>query len=193
MLLAVVVLTLAWSLGEVCDRLQTGGLSRRARSLCPTKPPPRPGLHPLVDHRLLHWDELWDHGYCLPHPLGPLLVAAQTDPVFDYILNGSVGAVLAGACFGDHASPISDTTVLSSMASGSDHIDHVRTQLPYAGLCAALSLLLGYLPSGFGFSPWIGIVLGLAGLFATLWFYGQPVDLGTALTNDTQTTPTSQA
>ena len=50
-----------------------------------------------------------------------------------------LAAVLSGSVFGDHASPISDTTVVASMASATDHIDHVRTQLPYAGICAAIA------------------------------------------------------
>jgi Na+/H+ antiporter NhaC len=54
-----------------------------------------------------------------------------------------LGAAIAGAIFGDHASPISDTTVVASMASATDHIDHVRTQLPYALLAAAVATL-GY-------------------------------------------------
>jgi Na+/H+ antiporter NhaC len=58
-----------------------------------------------------------------------------------------LGAAISGAIFGDHASPISDTTVLASMASATDHIDHVRTQLPYALLAAAIAaagfLLIG--------------------------------------------------
>ena len=52
-----------------------------------------------------------------------------------------LGAAISGAIFGDHASPISDTTVVASMASGTDHIDHVRTQLPYALLAATISVL----------------------------------------------------
>ncbi|MFQ5549433.1 MAG: Na+/H+ antiporter NhaC family protein, partial [Woeseia sp.] len=58
-----------------------------------------------------------------------------------------LGAAVSGAIFGDHASPISDTTVLASMASATDHIDHVRTQLPYAllaaGIAAAGFLIIG--------------------------------------------------
>jgi len=53
-----------------------------------------------------------------------------------------VGAVLGGAIFGDHSSPISDTTIVASLAAGSDHIDHVNTQLPYALLVAAVSVIL---------------------------------------------------
>ena len=59
----------------------------------------------------------------------------------------AVGAVLGGGVFGDHCSPISDTTIISSMASASDHIDHVKTQLPYAltaaGVAALFYLVLG--------------------------------------------------
>ena len=58
-----------------------------------------------------------------------------------------LGAAISGAIFGDHASPISDTTVLASMASASDHIDHVRTQLPYALIAAAIATV-GFLLIG---------------------------------------------
>ena len=59
----------------------------------------------------------------------------------------AVGAVLSGGVFGDHASPISDTTIIASMAAGTDHMDHVRTQLPYALVVGAASLL-AYLVAG---------------------------------------------
>ena len=63
-----------------------------------------------------------------------------------------VGAAVSGAIFGDHASPISDTTVVASMASATDHIDHVRTQLPYALVAAGIAsvgfLVLGVLAGG---------------------------------------------
>ncbi len=59
----------------------------------------------------------------------------------------TVAAALGGGVFGDHCSPISDTTIISSMASASDHIDHVKTQLPYAVIAgsftAVLYLILG--------------------------------------------------
>jgi len=58
-----------------------------------------------------------------------------------------LAAVLSGSVFGDHASPISDTTVVASMASATDHIDHVRTQLPYALISAAIATL-GFLIAG---------------------------------------------
>ncbi|MHC4813204.1 MAG: Na+/H+ antiporter NhaC family protein [Planctomycetota bacterium] len=78
-------------------------------------------------------------------PLAAPLAAAFAggpDPVSIPLV---IAAVLGGAVFGDHCSPISDTTVISSMAACSDHIDHVRTQLPYALLVAAGAFVLFYL------------------------------------------------
>ena len=57
-------------------------------------------------------------------------------------LSVTIGSILSGGIFGDHCSPISDTTIISSMASASDHIDHVRTQLPYALIAGAISVLI---------------------------------------------------
>lgn len=63
------------------------------------------------------------------------------------VVFATVAAVMGGGCFGDHCSPLSDTTILSSLASGSDHIDHVTTQLPYA-LTAATVACVGFLAVG---------------------------------------------
>ena len=68
-------------------------------------------------------------------------VSLNLDPAF------FLAAVLSGSVFGDHASPISDTTVVASMASATDHIDHVRTQLPYALIAAAIATV-GFLIVG---------------------------------------------
>ena len=79
------------------------------------------------------------------------------------ILAATVAAILGGAVFGDHCSPISDTTILSSMASGCDHVDHVRTQLPYALFSAIVAVAVGYVPFALGgISPWILLVAGIA-------------------------------
>ncbi len=69
-------------------------------------------------------------------------IAAPTAVYADASLSLSIAAVLSGSVFGDHCSPISDTTIVSSMASACDHIDHVRTQLPYAISIALVSSLL---------------------------------------------------
>ena len=69
-------------------------------------------------------------------------IAVQMSQGLDVNPYLSIAAVLSGGVFGDHSSPISDTTIISSMASNSDHIDHVKTQLPYAMLAGTLSALL---------------------------------------------------
>jgi len=100
-------------------------------------------------------------------------VSGIADPSGMHILYSSVACVLAGAVWGDHCSPISDTTVLSSIASGCNHIEHVRTQLPYALLVGFAALLIGTVPGGFGLSPWISIVVGIAVLFGILKVIGR--------------------
>lgn len=69
----------------------------------------------------------------------------------------ALAAVLAGAVFGDHCSPISDTTILSSTGAGCNHIDHVNTQIPYALISAAITSA-GYLVLGFTGSIWLGLL-----------------------------------
>ena len=61
------------------------------------------------------------------------------------------------------------------MASAADHIDHVRTQLPYAVLVAVVGMLVGNIPTAYGLSPWISLLIGSAVLIAFLYIVGQPV------------------
>jgi tetracycline resistance efflux pump len=77
------------------------------------------------------------------------------------------GAVLAGAIFGDHTSPLSDTTILSAIGSGVHLIDHVTTQLPYAMVAAAASAV-GYLVSGFTESTGLGLLAAVVALAAAV-------------------------
>lgn len=98
------------------------------------------------------------------------------DPTGMHILYSTVSACLAGAVWGDHCSPISDTTVLSSVASGCNHIEHVRTQLPYALVVGFVGLVFGTIPGGFGVSPWISIVVCTAILIVGLKFFGRRAD-----------------
>ncbi|MPY82487.1 MAG: Na+/H+ antiporter NhaC family protein [Actinophytocola sp.] len=92
------------------------------------------------------------------------------------VLFACVSAVLAGAVWGDHCSPISDTTVISSLASQCDVIDHVRTQLPYALYAGGVALLAGLLPIGFGLPWWLAYALALAALIAGLRLIGRRTD-----------------
>ncbi len=94
----------------------------------------------------------------------------------DPILMACIGSVLAGAIFGDHCSPISDTTILSSQSCGCDHIAHVVTQLPYALTVAAVGVLLGTLPLGWGVSVWVLLPVQLASLVLVLALFGRRID-----------------
>ena len=97
----------------------------------------------------------------------------------DPVLLGTLGAVLAGAIFGDHCSPISDTTVLSSAAAGCDHLDHVGTQAPYAFVVAVVSLVVGYLPIGWGVPVWVCLPVGVVATVMVLKVLGRvPVEKG---------------
>jgi Na+/H+ antiporter NhaC len=89
------------------------------------------------------------------------------------ILYSAIASVLAGAVWGDHCSPISDTTIMSSIASGCDHIAHVRTQLPYALLVGAVAIFGGTLPAGFGMPWWLGLVIGSTALWVALRVLGR--------------------
>jgi Na+/H+ antiporter NhaC len=88
----------------------------------------------------------------------------------------SIGAVLEGSIFGDHCSPISDTTIMSSMASASDHIDHVKTQAPYAVLVGLVAILVCYIPAGLGFSPMFLLPLSMVILVIVLYMIGKNSD-----------------
>lgn len=109
----------------------------------------------------------------IPLAWAVMAVNGIADPSGMHILYSSIACVLAGAVWGDHCSPISDTTVLSSIASGCNHIEHVRTQLPYALLVGVTGLLIGTIPAGFGLPPWISIIAGIAILYAILRTIGR--------------------
>ena len=91
-------------------------------------------------------------------------------------LYSAIACNLAGAVWGDHCSPISDTTILSSMASGCDHIEHVRTQMPYAILVGVVAIFIGTIPGGYGFPPLLSILIGGVLLFGILRFFGRSAD-----------------
>ncbi|WP_309385098.1 Na+/H+ antiporter NhaC family protein [Cerasicoccus frondis] len=84
----------------------------------------------------------------------------------------AVGAVFSGAVFGDHCSPISDTTLVSAITCDVTPHDHVRTQLPFALMSAVAAALLGFVPVGLGASPWIGLLLGGGALIAATLLLG---------------------
>lgn len=86
-----------------------------------------------------------------------------------------ISGVLTGAIFGDHCSPISDTTILSSMGAGCDHMEHVSTQFTYAISVGIVTIVFGYLPVGFGVNVWIAVILGLCATALMLRIFGKRV------------------
>lgn len=107
-------------------------------------------------------------GILMPLALPVALTVSGNDAA---LAAATVGAVFSGAVFGDHASPLSDTTIVSAAACGVDPLDHVRTQLPYALLAAAAAAGCGFLPYALGLSPWLGLALGL-GLLSWSAYWG---------------------
>ncbi len=93
-----------------------------------------------------------------------------------HILYSCIACVLTGAVWADHCSPISDTTVLSSLATGCDHMDHVRTQIPYALLGGIAAVLIGVLPAGYGLPWFVLLPIAAVALVVTHRFLGKPVD-----------------
>jgi len=140
----VIILALAFGIGETCRTLGTGVYTASLLSR---------GLPPFFVPALLFLTACfisfatgtsWGT-FAILIPIGVPLVSAIGGN-----LPLTLAAILGGGVFGDHASPISDTTLVSSMASACDHIDHVRTQLPYAAIAASIAFIL-YLVLGFLF------------------------------------------
>lgn len=84
--------------------------------------------------------------------------------------------VLTGAIFGDHCSPISDTTILSSMGTSCNHIDHVQTQIYYAVFVACVAIFIGYIPAGLGIPWFISLPVGVVVMYIGLKVLGEKVD-----------------
>ncbi|MBN1469341.1 MAG: Na+/H+ antiporter NhaC family protein [Fusobacteriaceae bacterium] len=87
----------------------------------------------------------------------------------------TVSAVLTGAIFGDHCSPISDTTILSSMGASCEHLAHTKTQIIYAISVASIAIIFGYLPTAMGINVWISLGIGSIAIWALIRFVGKSV------------------
>lgn len=144
MVSAYIILTLAWTISGVCrDLLNTGGYvgglvegSSLAGMLIPVVAFCVAGL--LAFSMGTSWGTF---GILIPIIA---VVCESTAPELTII---SLGAVLAGSVFGDHCSPISDTTILSSTGARCNHINHVATQIPYTAV-VAISCIIGYIVAG---------------------------------------------
>ncbi|OYT74866.1 MAG: sodium:proton antiporter [Armatimonadetes bacterium JP3_11] len=177
MVLAVVILGLAWSIGAICEELHTAQFL--VQSLQGTISPAwLPALTTLTAAAISFaigssWGTM---SILMPLaiPLAHSLNAGMDASTQQFYLIATLSSVLAGATFGDHCSPISDTTVLSSIFAGSDHIDHVRTQIPYALVTGTVAWLIGDVATGFGLPVWVALALGTVALGLIVRVVGKP-------------------
>ena len=167
MLPALVIIVLAWSIGKVTDELGTADYVVDATSSWMT-----PALLPFLIFVICIFISFstgtsWGTMTIVTPVAIPLAYAAGGTELLPVI----IGAVFAGAIFGDHVSPISDTTVLASIFSESDHIAHVNTQVPYAAVPAAIAGALYLLSSLIG-NVWVLLAMGVVVQFLVLRFLG---------------------
>ncbi|HEY4552583.1 MAG TPA: Na+/H+ antiporter NhaC family protein [Bacillaceae bacterium] len=159
------ILILAWAIVSLIDQLQTGaylaGIVEQSNinvSLLPAI------LFVLAGFMAFSTGTSWGSFAILLPIAGEVASAADMSLILPMM-----AAVLAGSVFGDHCSPISDTTILSSAGSNCNHIDHVTTQMPYA-VAAAIIALVGYVAMGLSGSTWVGLLMVAAGLAFMLFF-----------------------
>ena len=178
MIYAMIILTLAWSLGSITDQLQTADFL--VSILGDTLPPAwLPFLvFVIAAFTAFATGSSWGSMGILVPLVVPLTWAVMelngmTGAEHMHILYSAIASVLAGSVWGDHCSPISDTTILSSMASGCDHIEHVRTQLPYALIVGIAALFVCSLPVAYGLPWWTGLPAAAVLLYLILRILGR--------------------
>ncbi|MEL6250607.1 MAG: Na+/H+ antiporter NhaC family protein [Bacteroidota bacterium] len=178
MFAAIIILTLAWSLQGVTEDMQTAGFLTEllGNQLSPAWIPAI--VFVLAAFISFSTGSSWGT-MAIMYPLVLPLTwevgmsqGLEAEATLPFLYN-AVSAVLAGSVLGDHCSPISDTTILSSLACSCNHIDHVRTQLPYALTVGTVALVVGTIPSAFGFPIGLSFLLGLGILFAVVRFAGK--------------------
>lgn len=182
MIVTIVILLLAWSLSSVIKELGTSFYLVNALSHSMPK-----FILPIAIFVLGSFISFsTGTSYGTMGILMPLAIPMALEVGKIYGLNESalhaymivnISAVLTGAIFGDHCSPISDTTILSSMGAGCHHMDHVQTQMPYSLAVCAVAVIAGYLPVACGISIWIVLPFGLFVTWALVRFVGQRVEI----------------
>jgi Na+/H+ antiporter NhaC len=179
MIPAALILTLAWSIGQICSDIKTADyIIEASKSLIEIRFLP---LLTFITAAIISFATGTSWGVMailmpIVIPLAHHHLQNVSGLSSEGIFLSTIAAVLAGATFGDHCSPISDTTVMSSMAASADHMDHVRTQLPYALLVGTISMFIGYLPAGFGLPWWVSLGAGIAAIALSVRFIGQKTE-----------------
>ena len=172
MMPACIILVLAWSLAQVTKDLKSSEyiLSLLSGRLSPYFIP----TMTFITSAVVSFATGTSYGtMAILMPISaPLAYKMSIDAGLDIsivqnIVTASIGSVLAGSIFGDHCSPISDTTVMSATSSGCNLMTHVQTQLPYAILVAVVGILFGELSVNIGFSPYVALILGACLLYTS--------------------------
>lgn len=178
LLIAMLILVLAWSLAAITEELHTAGF---LTALMVGKV--NPFLMPTITFILaagvsFSTGSSWSTMAILFPILLPtsftLCQAAGLDmEVTLSVLYNVIAVIMGGSVFGDHCSPISDTTILSSLASGCNHIDHVRTQIPYALTVGAISILAGGIFFYLSIPWYLEYLLGFGVLYLVARYVGK--------------------
>lgn len=169
-----VVLLLAWSLSTVMNELGTADYL--VSLLGDAMPPVLLPTIIFILGAIISFSTGTSYGTMgILMPLA-IPLASALDPGNSEFVIMSAGAVLTGAIFGDHSSPISDTTILSSMGAGSNLIDHVKTQLPYALAVGIISIVFGYIPSAMGLNIWIILPITFIAIIGMVFLLGKKVE-----------------
>ncbi|NOR86173.1 MAG: Na+/H+ antiporter NhaC family protein, partial [Bacteroidales bacterium] len=156
MLTAVLILTLAWALAALTEDIHTAEFISNSMIYLNLSPYFVPGIAFLLAALVaFSTGSSWGTMAILYPLMLPAVWLLSKEAGLNYedslsIFHNVVSVILAGSVLGDHCSPISDTTIMSSLASQCNHIDHVRTQLPYALAVGLVSLLIGTIPTAFG-------------------------------------------
>ncbi|MAY02335.1 MAG: hypothetical protein CMQ38_05070 [Gammaproteobacteria bacterium] len=169
------ILILAWTLGGICEQIQTGPF------LVAVVGESMPAfIYPVVVFLLsaaaaLATGTSWGT-MAIFIPITSQLAFQLDGGTYGLITIMCLAAVLDGAIFGDHCSPISDTTIMSSIATSCDHIHHVKTQFPYASVVGLTAIGLGYLPAVSGMPFWQSLILAGLLFLGFLRLFGRKVD-----------------
>jgi Na+/H+ antiporter NhaC len=160
----VLILIAAWMLGAAISQLGTAAwLSESLQGRLPVALLPA-GIFVLGAVISFSTGTSWGTmGVLMPLAIPVIfsLTEGAVDMERDRLVVAAIGAVFSGAVFGDHCSPFSDTTIVASIASGVEPLDHVRTQLPFALIAGVVALLVGFVPLGFGLPAVVGLLLGV--------------------------------
>ncbi len=178
MMLAAMILVQAWAIGSICKDLHTADyvidLTRGILS---------PHFIPFATFVIAAFISFstgasWATMAILTPIMVPIAYKLPVEvgmaaDLSQHLLIATIGAILSGSVLGDHCSPISDTTILSSMASAADHVDHVRTQMPYALVVGAVASVVGYIPAGWGMNGYLSLFVGAIILVGAVFLIGR--------------------